>query len=326
MGQLHILDPVETQALFKFLDKNRDGKIGYAEFLESFSAMNTQDYLNQLRSFMGEEEPKAFFERQCRKDKVKAKMFHDEFFQMIKPIFPTLVIQEKAHLCKHFDKVTKGYITTEEFIWGLGKSVRDTAYNVVLTAEDIFKPMANRSFDINDMFKDIKLLGSTSLKDALVKQKYKELSSHELATVDEYLKAKYNSTRISKEQFELLLRTKWDRNCDDKEARQALLDLQKRFEKEKTVKFEIDGKLRQLNLQLLLKHFSVADELTTGDFKVALGSIRMFGQYDLDNMAKYLDIKNTGWLKMGEVMDQIKAAASVGGPKHQNKWVGKDKK
>lgn len=56
-----------------------------------------------------------------------------------------------------------------------------------------------------------------------------------------------------------------------------MLDLQKRFEKEKTVKFEIEGKLRQMNLQLLLKHYSIADELTTGDFKVALGSIRMFG-------------------------------------------------
>ena len=43
-------------------------------------------------------------------------------------------------------------------------------------------------------------------------------------------------------------------------------------------------------------------------------------------MAKYLDIKNSGWLKVGEVMDQIKAAASVGGPKYQNKWAGKDKK
>jgi hypothetical protein len=53
----------------------------------------------------------------------------------------------------------------------------------------------------------------------LVKQQYKELSSYELAIADEYLKAKYHTTTISKEQFELLLRTKWDRNCDDKEAR-----------------------------------------------------------------------------------------------------------
>ncbi len=53
----------------------------------------------------------------------------------------------------------------------------------------------------------------------MVKQQYKELSSYELAIADEYLKAKYHTTTISKEQFELLLRTKWDRNCDDKEAR-----------------------------------------------------------------------------------------------------------
>jgi len=35
---------------------------------------------------------------------------------------------------------------------------------------------------------------------------------------------------------------------------------------------------------------------------MALGTINMFGQYDLDNMTKYLDIKNTGWLKVDEVM------------------------
>jgi hypothetical protein len=33
-------------------------------------------------------------------------------------------------------------------------------------------------------------------------------------------------------------------------------------------------------------------------------------------MTKYLDIKNTGWLKLDEVMGQIKAAASVGGLKY----------
>jgi hypothetical protein len=56
--------------------------------------------------------------------------------------------------------VYKGYISTEEFIFALGKSVKDTAYNVALTAEDIFKPMANRSLDINDLFKDLKQLTS----------------------------------------------------------------------------------------------------------------------------------------------------------------------
>jgi len=63
MKQLNILDDVETQALFKFLDRNRDGKIGYAEFLEAFSAMNTQTYINLLKSYIGAEEPRAFFER-----------------------------------------------------------------------------------------------------------------------------------------------------------------------------------------------------------------------------------------------------------------------
>jgi len=80
------------------------------------------------------------------------------------------------------------------------------------------------------------------------------------------------------------------------------MELQKRFDMGGTVGVYIDGKTVQVGLQKLLKYYSKNDELTTADFKVALGTLNMFGQYDLDNMTKYLDIKNAGWLKVDEVM------------------------
>lgn len=91
MSELCLLDANESQALFKLLDKDDDGRIGYEEFLESFSAMNSQDYLNKLRDLIGKQDPKVFHERNCRKDKTKTKMYHDEFLQVVKTILPGLV-------------------------------------------------------------------------------------------------------------------------------------------------------------------------------------------------------------------------------------------
>jgi hypothetical protein len=53
--------------------------------------MNSQDYLNKLRDLIGKQDPKVFHERNCRKDKTKTKMYHDEFLQVVKTILPGLV-------------------------------------------------------------------------------------------------------------------------------------------------------------------------------------------------------------------------------------------
>lgn len=42
-------------------------------------------------------------------------MKEEEFYLMIKPVFPSLVVQEKFYIYKHFDSIMKGYITSDEF-------------------------------------------------------------------------------------------------------------------------------------------------------------------------------------------------------------------
>jgi hypothetical protein len=56
-----------------------------------------------------------------------------------------------------------------------------------------------------------------------------------------------------------------------------LVELQRRFEKAGTVGLDIDGKTVQVGLQRLLRYYSKDDELTIGDFKAAMGTIKMFG-------------------------------------------------
>ena len=42
-------------------------------------------------------------------------MKEEEFYLMIKPVFPSLVVQEKFYIYQHFDSIMKGYITSDEF-------------------------------------------------------------------------------------------------------------------------------------------------------------------------------------------------------------------
>jgi hypothetical protein len=60
-----------------------------------------------------------------------------------------------------------------------------------------------------------------------------------------------------------LLKTKWERSCDEKDARMALSDLHKKFDKVKTIKVEINGKPRDLSLMQLFKEYSKNEEITS---------------------------------------------------------------
>lgn len=74
----------EAFALFDHLDKNRDGKIGYAELVEQFSALNTQEQLKMVKETVqkwkdGRNGPENFFKDFCREDRTKSAMTKTEF-------------------------------------------------------------------------------------------------------------------------------------------------------------------------------------------------------------------------------------------------------
>ena len=46
----------------------------------------------------------------------------------------------------------------------------------------------------------------------------------------------------------------------------------------------------------------------------------MFSQHDLENLTKFMDHKNDGFIEINEVMNHVKIAASVSNA-HTNKWT-----
>ena len=58
----------------------------------------------------------------------------------------------------------------------------------------------------------------------------------------------------------------------------------------------------------------------TRQFKIAIGSLKMFSQHDLENLTKFIDHKNDGFIEINEVLNHVKIAASVSNA-HTNKWT-----
>ena len=93
---------------------------------------------------------------------------------MIKPVFPSLVVQEKFYIYKHFDSIMKGYITSDEFAENISSLVQDESHKCVITVEDVFKPIAYKraSLSLDSILNDKVQISAQFLQELLVKQNY----------------------------------------------------------------------------------------------------------------------------------------------------------
>ena len=90
------LDAEELVALFEHLDKNRDGKIGLADFLETFSAINTQDHIRKIKDAAQahRDGSDGFFRDHCLEDRSKQSMTKADFIQLARKLFANMSSQE----------------------------------------------------------------------------------------------------------------------------------------------------------------------------------------------------------------------------------------
>ena len=99
------------------------------------------------------------------------------------------------------------------------------------------------------------------------------LVDDEVRHLREFFNAKYGKIEITVEQFEKILHTKWERTCNEKDARKALYDLKTKFssQKAKTQGTASVDKLLRLN------NPDKGERMTVRQFKIALSTIKIFG-------------------------------------------------
>ena len=116
---LHMhLDEEEVVAIFRSLDLNSDGAVTYAELVEAFSTINTEQIINRISNLLTSSKihEEFYFDKYAGADGTKEKMTQTEFTKMLKELYPKVTNLELDHVFKHFDRGGKRYILKEDFL------------------------------------------------------------------------------------------------------------------------------------------------------------------------------------------------------------------
>jgi Ca2+-binding EF-hand superfamily protein len=132
-------------------------------------------------------------------------------------------------------------------------------------------------------------LSAEELARALKNDMRIELIDEEINAIKDYFKNRHNTSEIGELDFIGLLNMKFLRQFDEPEAKRALALIKQRI-------YVALGK----TAKAICKEFDVEglDRLNLRNFKHALHSLRILTQYQIDNLAKYLDSDDDGWVSV----------------------------
>ncbi len=184
---------------------------------------------------------------------------------------------------------------------------------MAINIEDIIKPLVTKIkkfgvnmselFDKYDKSKNRKL-SADELAFALKNDMRMELGPEEVHAIKDYFKNKHNSVEISELDFISLMNMKFTRQFDEAEAKRALIIIKQRINK---------------NAKMICREFDVEgiERLTLRNFKYALHSMKVLSQYQIDNLSKYLDKGDDGFVAVDVFEDALRLVhapnASFGG-------------
>ena len=126
------------------------------------------------------------------------------------------------------------------------------------------------------------------------------MEADEVKIMRDYFMNKYKSKEISKTAFTELLKTKFENKHDAAEARKALYDVKHKLEVMKITPMKL---IEQVNNR--------EDPITIRTFKKALNSLQVLTQYSIDNLTKFMDKQNSGFITISDVNASINSAFAL---------------
>ena len=314
------------QTLFQHLDKANRGFIDYQAFVTEFPEINSKlkSFDFSLVSYMirrikriiqGSRVPLENIFLDFCTDKLQKRMSQVDFRRFVIKYVDRASDQEVNQLFRHF--IGAGsfaeFISTENFTEAFGRDVAEMTSTVAINIEDIIKPLITKikKFRVNlsELFEKYdksknKKLSAEELAQALKNDMKMELATEEVKAVKEYFKNKHNSVEISELDFISLMNMKFARQFDEAEAKRALIIIKQRINK---------------NAKMICRDFDVEgiERLSLRNFKYSLHSLKVLSQYQIDNLTKYLDKADDGFVVVDVFEDALRLVhapnASFGG-------------
>lgn len=121
------------------------------------------------------------------------------------------------------------------------------------------------------------------------------LGEKEVSLLKDFFHSKYHTSEINRSAFEELLNTKFKNQCDRTQAKRSLLDIKSNLEMQRlSAKNLMDE--HQSERTMLINMFN---------FKTAINSLKVLSQFNIDNLAKYMDKQNEGFVDIGEFTAEV---------------------
>lgn len=205
-------------------------------------------------------------------------------------------------LFKHFAvdvvaDLTKS-LTLRDFKEAFGREIRDLSANIACNIEDIIKPLATkiRAFKVNvsSLFEKYdknqnRRLSAEELAQALKNDMKLDLQDDEINAIREYFRNRHNSLEINELDFITLLNVKFIRTFDEVDAKKCLSLLKHRI-------YQASG--RTATMICAPYDSEGVKRLSLRNFKHALHSLKVLNQFQVDNLTKYLDKEDDGFISV----------------------------
>ena len=154
---------------------------------------------------------------------------------------------------------------------------------------------------IDDLFKSYdkdgdQMMSATELNTALGEMLNFKMTAEEVQTMKEFFRAKFRKDSIRKPEFKKLLDTENKRQWDMKTAKMALKQVKAALNK-------VGKTIPNIFKDYLMNDFP--NEVTLRGFKYGINSLKVLTQQQINNLSKYLDRKNNGFISIADVEKAI---------------------
>lgn len=239
-----------------------------------------------------------------------AYMSQIEFKALISQLIGSKVAEfEVQSIFKELDQNSTGMIPKSRFLDWFGHEEQEKLFQVGI--EDIIKPlktfMYKKQLDsqkgkkagvmtlqqqIDDLFKNYdkdgdQMMSANELNTALGEMLGFKMTGEEVETMKEFFRAKFRKDSIRKLEFKKLLDTENKRQWDMKTAKMALRQVKQQLTK-------VGKTIPNLFKDYLVEDFP--NEVTLRGFKYGMNSLKVLTQQQINNLSKYLDRKNNGFI------------------------------
>jgi Ca2+-binding EF-hand superfamily protein len=235
-----------------------------------------------------------------------------DFKRFVKKYIEKAADHEVDSLFKHFASAAlaglANTLTFADFTEAFGREVQEASLQFTCSIEDIIKPLSTKiqKFNVNVslLFEKYdknhnRRLSADELASALQKDMKIVLAEDEIMAIRQYFKNRHNSTEIGELDFIALINTKFERVFDEPEAKRSLALIKQRV-------YGAQGR----TAQMVCQEFDTEGlrKLSLRNFKHALHSTRALTPYQVDNLTKYLDQENDGFISIDRFDVEIRGA------------------